>query len=159
MKINKRLLFICIAIPLFVGALAALLTQNGMEVFGNLEQPPLSPPAWLFPVAWTILYTLMGISSYLILTSDAEKDQITSAIRIYAFQLVVNFLWPTFFFNFGWYLFSFLWLVLLWVLVLVMILRFKDINKLAAYLNIPYLIWLTFAGYLNLAIWILNSMQ
>jgi tryptophan-rich sensory protein len=159
MKINKRLLFICIAIPLFVGALAALLTRNGMEVFGNLEQPPLSPPAWLFPVVWTILYTLMGISSYLILTSGAEKSQITSAIRIYAFQLVVNFLWPTFFFNFGWYLFSFLWLVLLWVLVLVMILRFKDINKLAAYLNIPYLIWLTFAGYLNLAIWILNSMQ
>ena len=158
MKINKRLLFICIAIPLFVGSLSALLTKNSMEVFGNLEQPPLSPPAWLFPVVWTILYTLMGISSYLILTSDTDKNQISSAIKVYALQLVVNFLWPTFFFNFGWYLFSFLWLVLLWVLVFVMILKFKEINKLAAYMNIPYLVWLTFAGYLNLGIWILNSL-
>ena len=159
MKINKRLLFICIAIPLFVGVLAALLTRNSMEVFGILEKPPLAPPAWLFPVAWTILYILMGISSYLILTSNADKGEITSAIRIYGLQLVVNFLWPTFFFNFGWYLFSFFWLVFLWILVLLMILRFKEINKLAAYLNIPYLIWLTFAGYLNLGIWILNSLQ
>ena len=158
MKINKRLLFICIAIPLFVGVIAALLTQNSMEVFGYLQKPPLSPPAWLFPVVWTILYILMGISSYLILTSDADKAQITSAIRIYGLQLVVNFLWPTFFFNFGWYLFSFLWLVFLWILVLLMILRFKDINNTAAYLNIPYLVWLTFAGYLNLGIWILNTM-
>ena len=158
MKINKRLLFICIAIPLFVGALSALLTKNSMEVFGSLEQPPLSPPAWLFPVVWTILYTLMGISSYLILTSSVDKNQISSAIKVYAIQLVVNFLWPTFFFNFGWYLFSFLWLVLLWVLVLVMILKFKEINKFAAYMNIPYLVWLTFAGYLNLGIWILNSL-
>lgn len=159
MKINKRLLFICIAIPLLVGVLAALLTKNSMEVFGILEKPPLAPPAWLFPVVWTILYVLMGISSYLILTSGADKGEITSAIRVYALQLVVNFLWPTFFFNFGWYLFSFIWLVLLWILVIIMILRFKEINKLAAYLNIPYLIWLTFAGYLNMGIWILNSIQ
>ena len=158
MKINKRLLFICIAIPLFVGVLSALLTRNGMEVFGILEKPPLAPPAWLFPVVWTLLYILMGISSYLIITSNADIGEITSAIRLYAFQLVVNFLWPTFFFNFGWYLYSFVWLVLLWVLVLLMILRFKDINKVAAYMNIPYLIWLTFAGYLNLGSWILNSL-
>lgn len=156
MKINKRLLFICIAIPLIVGIVAAILTRNSMEVFEYLNKPPLAPPAWLFPVAWTILYVLMGISSYLILTSDATREDITAAIQIYAYQLVVNFLWPTFFFNFEWYLFSFLWLLLLWVLVLVMILRFKEINKLAAYLNIPYLIWLTFAGYLNLGIWLLN---
>ena len=156
MKINKRLLFICIAIPVIVGAVSAILTRNSMEVFELVNKPPLSPPAWLFPVVWTILYVLMGISSYLILTSDADREEITAAIRIYAYQLVVNFLWPTFFFNFGWYLFAFLWLVLLWILVFIMILRFKNINKLAAYLNIPYLIWLTFAGYLNLGIWLLN---
>lgn len=156
MKINKRILFVCIAIPLMVGAVSAILTRNSMEVFEFLNKPPLAPPGWLFPVVWTILYVLMGVSSYLILTSDADREDITAAIRIYAYQLVVNFLWSTFFFNFEWYFFSFLWLILLWVLVLIMILRFKNINKLAAYLNIPYLIWLTFAGYLNFGIWLLN---
>ncbi len=156
MKINKRLLFVCIAIPLMVGAVSAILTRNSMEVFEFLNKPPLAPPGWLFPVVWTILYVLMGVSSYLILTSDADREDITAAIRIYAYQLMVNFLWSTFFFNFEWYFFSFLWLILLWVLVLIMILRFKNINKLAAYLNIPYLIWLTFAGYLNFGIWLLN---
>lgn len=156
MKINKRLLFICIAIPVIVGMVSALLTRNSMELFQSIDKPPLAPPGWLFPVVWTILYVLMGISSYLILQSGEEKEEIRKALTIYGYQLVVNFLWPTFFFNFGWYFFSFLWLVLLWVLVLVMILRFKDINKLAAYMNIPYLVWLTFAGYLNLGIWILN---
>ena len=88
--------------------------------------------------------------------ADIVREEIRKALTIYGYQLVVNFLWPTFFFNFGWYFFSFLWLVLLWVLVLIMILRFKDISKVAAYMNIPYLIWLTFAGYLNLGIWLLN---
>lgn len=156
MKINKRLLIICIAIPLVVGAVSAALTSNSMETFATIDKPFFAPPAWLFPIAWTILYTLMGISSYLILTSGAPKAEVESAMRLYAYQLAVNFLWPTFFFNLGWYLFAFLWLVLLWVLVLMMILKFKDINKLAAYLNIPYILWLTFAAVLNLAIWILN---
>ena len=156
MRINKRLLIICIAIPLIVGLVSEKLTGNSMEAFAQLEKPFFAPPAWLFPVAWTILYTLMGISSYLILTSGASKADIEGAIRLYAYQLTVNFLWSTFFFNFGWYLFSFFWLVLLWVLVLMMILRFKDISKVAAYLNILYILWLTFAGVLNLSIWILN---
>ena len=152
MKINKRLLLICIAIPLIVGAVSAALTSDGVKVFAQLDKPSFAPPAWLFPIVWTILYSLMGISSYLILTSDAPKADIEAALRLYTYQLVVNFLWPTFFFNLGWYLFSFFWLVLLWVLVLLMILRFKDINRVAAYLNIPYILWLTFAAVLNLAI-------
>lgn len=156
MKINKRLLLLCIAIPLIVGIVAGLLTRNSMEVFSMVEKPPLAPPAWLFPVVWTILYALMGISSYIVLTSDASQEEIKSAIQLYAYQLVVNFLWPTFFFNFGWYLFSFLWLILLWVLVFLMIRKFYDINRIAAYLNVPYLVWLTFAGYLNAGIWLLN---
>ena len=153
----KGLLFKCIAIPLLVGTIAALLTGGGMEMFEMIEKPPLSPPGWLFPVVWTILYTLMGISSYLILTSGAAQKEIDKAISIYGYQLVVNFLWPTFFFNLEWYLFSFIWLILLWILVLIMILRFYQIDKRAAWLNVPYLVWLTFAGYLNLAIWILNA--
>ena len=154
---KKGLLFKCIAIPLMVGLIAALLTSGGMELFETIEKPVVSPPGWLFPIVWTILYTLMGVSSYLIITSGAEQKKIDKAISIYGYQLVVNFLWPTFFFNLQWYLFSFIWLVLLWILVLLMILRFSEIDKKAAWLNVPYLIWLTFAGYLNLAIWLLNK--
>lgn len=156
MKINWKLLILCIAIPLAVGGVAALLTGGGMDVFESVNQPPLSPPAWLFPVVWTILYTLMGISSYLILTFEAEKEEIQNALSIYAYQLTVNFLWPTFFFNFRWFFFSFLWLLLLIFLVAAMIREFYKISKPAAYLNIPYLIWLLFAGYLNFTIWWLN---
>lgn len=156
MKINISLLIKCIAIPLIVGALSAFLSGGGMETFALLDKPSLAPPAWLFPVVWTILYTLMGVSSYLVLTSNADKEEIQNALKIYALQLLVNFLWPTFFFNFQWYLFAFFWLILLWGLVLLMIWRFKDISKVAAYLNIPYILWLTFAAYLNFSIWLLN---
>lgn len=156
MKLNKRLLFICIAIPLMVGTLAGLLTRNSMEVFSFVEKPPLAPPPWLFPVVWTILYVLMGISSYLILTSEAEFKEIVRAIRLYVYQLLINFLWPTFFFNFKWYLFSFFWLLLLWIVVFLMIRSFYEIRKVAGWLNIPYILWLTFAAYLNFGIWWLN---
>ena len=155
-KVNIKLLVKCIAIPLLVGAVAAIISGGGMDVFESVNKPPLSPLAWLFPVVWTILYTLMGSSSYLILTSGEKEEQIQKAMTVYGYQLAVNFLWPTFFFNFQWYLFSFVWLLLLWILVFVMIFRFWKIDKRAAYLNIPYLVWLTFAGYLNLGIWWLN---
>lgn len=156
MKINKRLLFVSIAIPFITGGVSALLTQNSMETFAVVTKPPFSPPGWLFPVVWPILYMLMGISSYLILTSDASRMDIEEALRIYGYQLGVNFLWSTFFFNFRWYFFSLLWLVLLWILVFFMIRKFYAISKPAAYINIPYLLWIAFAGYLNLGIWWLN---
>ena len=156
MKNRKSLLIICIAIPLLVGGLSALLTGGAMENFGMLNKPPLSPPAWLFPVVWTILYTLMGISSYLIIVSDAEEEDKYEAIVLYGYQLGVNFLWSTFFFNFEWYLFSLVWLILLWVLVFLMIKKFWKIDKRAAWLNVSYLVWLTFAAYLNAGIWWLN---
>ncbi len=156
MKLDKKLLAKCIAIPLLVGAAASLITMGGMKAFEALNQPPLSPPMWLFPVAWTILYVLMGVASYLVYTSGADQKQVSDAIGVYAAQLLVNFLWPTFFFNFQWYLFSFFWLLLLWVLVFVTIKRFYDISKLAGYLLLPYLAWLTFAAYLNFGVWWLN---
>lgn len=156
MKINKKLLFTCIAIPVFVGILASVISGGGMRIFAEIDKPPLSPPAWLFPVAWTCFYILMGISSYLIIESDEKDSKVVDALRIYVCQLIVNFLWPTFFFNLQWYFFSFLWLVLLWILVLYMIIKFAEISKVAAIINIPYLIWLTFAGYLNFAIWLIN---
>ena len=155
MNFNLRRFLICIAIPLGVGLLSALLTRGSMEAFGNLNQPPLSPPAWLFPVVWTILYILMGISLYLItgLDKSVERDR---SIFLFALQLFFNFMWSIFFFNLQFYFFSFVWLVALWALILLMIMSMKKVSPLAAYLNIPYAIWVTFAGYLNLAISILN---
>lgn len=156
MRINWKLLIVCIAIPLAAGFLSSLITRGGMEVFASIIKPPLSPPAWLFPVVWTILYTLMGISSYLVLTSGGNREEVQNALSVYAYQLLVNILWPIFFFNFQWFFFSFIWLVLLIFLVVAMIRDFYGLSKSAAYLNIPYLVWLLFAGYLNFAIWWIN---
>lgn len=157
MKIQWKPLLICVAIPLAVGSLAGLLSRDGMNVFASLEKPPLSPPGWLFPVVWTILYVLMGIASYLVFTSGADRKTVGAALRVYGFQLAVNFLWPIFFFNFGWYLFSFVWLLLLLLLILVTFARFWKISVPAACLLIPYLIWVVFAGYLNLGVALLNA--
>ena len=156
MKIDKKRLIICFAIPLVVGGAAGLLTMNSMEAFEALNQPPLSPPGWLFPVVWTVLYVLMGIASYLVSVSDAPHEEKARALWTYGIQLAFNFLWPIAFFNLKWYLFAFLWLVILWILILITALRFGRIRKPAGYLLVPYLLWVAFAGYLNLAIYLLN---
>lgn len=156
MNIKKDELAISILIPLAVGSVSALLTRNSMMTFGRLVKPPLSPPGWLFPVVWFILYVLMGIASYIIYRQGSRKPEVIKALRVYALQLVFNFFWSIFFFRFEWYLFSFIWLIALWILILVTILLFGKLSKVAAYLMIPYLIWVTFAGYLNLGIYLLN---
>ena len=155
-KIDKKRLIICLAIPLVVGGAAGLLTMNSMEAFEALNQPPLSPPGWLFPVVWTVLYVLMGIASYLVSVSDAPQEEKARALWTYGIQLAFNFLWPIAFFNLKWYLFAFLWLVILWILILITALRFGRIRKPAGYLLVPYLLWVAFAGYLNLGIYLLN---
>jgi len=155
---NKRfkLLLFCVAVPLAVGVLSALLSGSGMKAFADLNQPPLSPPGWVFPVAWTILYTLMGIASFYVLTAEKPQREIDGALRFYLMQLTVNFFWSILFFGFSLYLFSFLWLLLLWVLILITTIRFYRIKELSGYLMVPYLVWVTFAGYLNLGIYFLN---
>ena len=156
LKINKKALVICLAIPLAVGGVSALLTGGGMDTFKMLNQPPLSPPGWLFPVAWTILYSLMGIASYLVLTSGESGQSIHSSLVLYGIQLAFNFLWPVFFFSLGVYLFAFIWLVVLWLLILATTVRFYRIKTLAGHLMLPYLLWVVFAGYLNMGIYLLN---
>ena len=156
MKIDKKRLILCLAIPLVVGGAAGLLTMNSMETFAALNQPPLSPPGWLFPVVWTVLYILMGIASYLVSVADAPQEEKQRALWTYGIQLAFNFLWPIIFFNLKWYLFAFVWLVMLWILVLITALQFGRIRKVAGNLMIPYLLWVTFAGYLNLGIYLLN---
>lgn len=148
---------ISIAIALAVGGLAAFLTRDNMDIYGRINTPPLSPPAALFPVVWTILYILMGISAAIVYVNRDENLQAAEdGLKIYAVQLLANFGWSIIFFNFEAYWLAFIWLVLLWWLILKMIAEFRQINEVAAYLQIPYLIWVTFAGYLNFMIALLN---
>lgn len=154
--IDWKKLLLCLALPLGVGLLAGFLTRNSMEAFQALIKPPLSPPGWLFPVVWALLYIAMGVASYLVLTSDRDPRAISASLRMYGIQLAVNFLWPLFFFLGQAYFFSFLWILLLWALVILTTLMFYGVSKGAGWLFLPYLIWVTFAAYLNLGIFLLN---
>ncbi|MBR5479148.1 MAG: tryptophan-rich sensory protein [Clostridia bacterium] len=154
MKIKWKELIISLLIPLGVGALSAFLTRNSMDIYSNINQPPLAPPSILFPIVWTILFALMGVSSYLVSTGNSKNKR--EALALYGVQLAVNFIWPIIFFNMQAYFAAFIWLLFLWVLVILMIWQFHKAKPLAAYLQIPYIIWLTFAAYLNLAIYLLN---
>lgn len=156
MKLDWKKLLISLAIPLGVGGLGALLTGGGMEAYGSQNQPPLSPPGWLFPVVWTVLYLLMGYAAYRIWTSDAPLEEKQGALRIYFAQLAVNFLWPLIFFGLQWRLLAFWIILLLWVLIWSTIKRFGKIDALGADLLLPYILWVTFASYLNLGAYILN---
>ena len=148
---------ISIALALGVGALSAFLTRESMNLYEEITRPPLSPPSWLFPVVWTILYILMGIGSATIYTNEtAAPIEKESALGTYAASLLANFGWSLIFFNHRAFFFAFLWLLVLLFLIIKMIVQFYKIRPLAAYLQIPYAIWVSFAGYLNFAIWILN---
>ncbi len=153
MKIkNKSSLIISILIPILVGTLSSLFSGNMSSSVFN--KPLFSPPASLFPVVWTILYILMGISSYIIYSSDNPNKR--SAIKIYVIQLIFNFFWSIIFFGSSQYLLAFVWLIILIILIIIMIYRFYAIEPLAAYLQIPYLLWCLFAAYLNYMIYRLN---
>ncbi len=139
-----------------VGALSGYLTRDGMKIFTRqILQPPLSPPPIVFPIVWGILYTLMGIGAARICQSPPSRDR-SRGLNLYIIQLAVNFFWSLIFFNAQAFGFAFLWLVLLWVLVLSMTLTFRKADPVSAPLQIPYLLWLTFAAYLNLGVWYLN---
>lgn len=145
------------AIALAVGSLSGLLSMGGMKEFEMAAtKPPLSPPGWLFPVVWTVLYALMGICSGIIWQKSPSRQR-SRGLNLYAVQLVVNFFWSLLFFNARAYALAAGWLVMLWALVLLMIFAFRKISFKAAWLQIPYLAWLTFAAYLNLGVWLLNQ--
>ena len=155
MKINWKSLFINIIICLGVGALSWLLTRNNMNLYETIKQPALAPPSWLFPVVWNILFILMGISCYLI--EETESADKTNATLAFWFQLFLNFIWSPVFFNLRNFGLAFIILIAMWFAILYMIISFYRINKTAALLQIPYLLWVTFAGYLNLQIYLLNT--
>ena len=157
MKKHTKIILLSILIAESTGALSAWLTREGMKTFTNMiAQPPLSPPPLLFPIVWSILYALMGYGSAKIWMSAPSLDR-TRGLVLYVSQLVFNFFWSLIFFNIQAFGFSFFWLLTLWGLVLLMTLAFRKTDPLAANLQIPYLLWLTFAVYLNLGVWYLNA--
>lgn len=147
---------LCLAVPLAVGGISALLTRDAMEQFQTFNKPPLSPPGWVFPVVWSGLFLMMGLASFFVWRSGGPRRAIRSALALYGVQLGFNFLWTILFFNLGRYLFAFLWLAALWALILTTTIRFFRLSKVAGYLMIPYLLWVVFAGYLNLGTYLLN---
>lgn len=148
--------FISLAISLGVGGLSAFFTKDSMSIYRHIELPPLSPPAWVFPVVWTVLFLAMGVAAYLVFTADVLKHQKECSLALYAAQLVMNFFWPILFFNLRAYFFAFLWLCLLWALICATTVSFYRVCRAAGLLFIPYLLWVTFAGYLNAGIFLLN---
>ena len=157
LKKNARPYIIAIIIAMGVGLLSTFITRNHMDIYNDIIVPPLAPPMFLFPIVWTILYFLMGISSGAIAKfNNVRKEEVSQARFAYGLQLFFNLFWSFLFFNMRSFLLAFIWLVILWFLILRMIIKFRKINPWAGNLQIPYLLWVAFAGYLNFAIYWLN---
>ena len=155
--VKLKSLLINLAIPLTVGGLSGFIIRNGIKFYNqNVTKPSFSPPSILFPIVWTILYTLMGISSYIVSNTNSPIKK--KSLIVYAIQLVINFIWPIIFFNAKMYLFAFIWLVLLCLVVLEMISLYFKIKPIAAYIEIPYMLWLIFAAILNFDVFLLNRL-
>ncbi len=154
-KIKWKQLLINILIPLvLIAGGSAICTMKSMDLYEKLDTPPLSPPGWVFPVVWILLFTLMGISSYFVWESQSNHKLV--AFAIYAVQLIINFIWSIIFFNEQEYWLSFMILITLILLILLNMYFFKKVSKISFLLLIPYLLWVIFAGYLNLFIAIMN---
>lgn len=156
MKKNWKVYAIWIALAEAVGALSGLLSRKGMQLYAQtVSQPTLAPPMWVFPVVWSILFALMGIGAAMVWLSP-ESDLRTRGLNLFVAQLIVNFFWSLIFFNLQAFGFALIWLVLLLVLVVWMSWTFYQVEPLAGLLQIPYLLWLAFAGYLTFSVWLLN---
>ena len=153
---NRTMLIyvVAIIIPVAVGILSAFLTGNNMMIFAELNKPPLAPPAWLFPVAWTILYVLMGLASARICLSGHPSTM--KIMAVYVVQLIFNFFWSIIFFNFSMYWIATAWLLVMWLLILTFIKMSVGVDIVAVVCFIPYAIWCTFAMYLNIGVAVLN---
>ena len=150
-KLRPGLLAFTVALPLCVGALSALLTGDMMKEYFFLNKPPLSPPGWVFPVVWTVLYVMMGIASYLVADSEADGPLSLKALLFYAVQLALNFLWPILFFSHSLFLWAFIELIAMWVAAMIATVLFFRASTLAGVMMVPTLLWTAFAGYLNFA--------
>ncbi|MBR7142956.1 MAG: tryptophan-rich sensory protein [Clostridia bacterium] len=146
-----------VLLALAVGGLSAWITGDNMDIYSQINKPALAPPGILFPIVWGILYVLMGISAACVYVKR-QTDPVAAerGLRTYLLSLAVNLLWSPVFFRGRAFLTALLLLVLLWVLILRTVMLYRKVSPAAAYLQLPYLAWVTFAGYLNLSIWVLN---
>lgn len=154
-RINIPILIISLIIPLLVGGISAALSAQGMVAYGAMNKPPLSPPPWVFSVAWTILYILMGLSMYCVFMGKENFKVKTAFFILYGIQLFLNFMWSIIFFNWNMYLVACIVLIVMWCLVITCAFKAYQVSHAAAFLLIPYILWLTFAGYLNIGSYIL----
>ena len=145
-----------IAVPLCIGISSSLITAGNMDIYKEVNTPPFSPPSFLFPVVWTAIYILMGISCGMIWDRRKTDKNAEKGLYYYGISLVFNFVWSIIFFNFRMFMPAFIWLLLLLYLIIFTVVYYRRVNKTAAYLQIPYMIWVAFAGYLNFGIWLLN---
>ncbi len=153
--INFSSLIINLAISMFTGILSAFLTRGETEMlFDKITKAPLTPAPAVFPIVWTVLFFLMGISGYIIWESKCKTRNVS--LKIYALQLIFNFFWPIIFFKFEEFDIAFFWIILLLITVIIMVELFLNCSKKAGYLQIPYVIWLIFASYLNFSVCVLN---
>lgn len=154
--IDLKVLLTQLAISLGAAGLSAWITQGAFEKYKTLARPPLAPPGVVFPFVWAVMYLLMGASAYLVRTADAYDPSRRNAFWLYYAQLLVNFLWPVFFFRLEWRLFALFWLLALVVLLTMTLYAFRRVRPAAGWLLMPYMLWSYFALYLNLAIVLLN---
>ena len=146
-----------IVLAQLAGVIGSVFTAGSVDTwYPTLQKPDFTPPGWLFAPVWITLYTLMGISAFLVWRKGWEYTQVKSALRVFFFQLVLNALWSILFFGLHWMFWAFVEIIILWLAILWMIRKFHKVSRIAAYLQIPYLLWVTFAAVLNLSLWILN---
>ncbi|MBZ9625916.1 tryptophan-rich sensory protein [Clostridium sp. FP2] len=159
-KVNgeKNIIALIISVLLAegVGFLSGFLSMTASKDYKNFNKPSFSPPGWVFPVVWTILFFLMAVAAYRIWMKGKSGEDVTKALVLYVVQLFLNFLWSIIFFRFRLYAIAFLELLLLLVFILLTTFEFYRIDKPSAYLMVPYIVWVSFAGVLNYAIWMLN---
>ncbi|WP_288480634.1 TspO/MBR family protein [uncultured Clostridium sp.] len=159
-KFKLKPLLISIVIPFIGSGLSILISGGGNmgELYSTLEKPPLSPPGWIFAVIWPILYLLMGIACYRVYMKEEITGKGSNSIFIYGVQLLLNLLWPILFFGLRLYGIAFIELIILFIFIIITIIKFYKVDKLAGLLLLPYLLWTIFAGYLNFGVWFLNEM-
>ena len=155
-KLRPGLLACSVFLPLCIGGLSAVITGDMMKEYFFLNKPPLSPPGWMFPVVWSILYVMMGVAAYLVMESGADRALIVKALVFYGIQLVLNFCWSILFFNYSLFLWAFIELMVMWVVIIITAVLFFRANSAAGAMMIPYVLWTTFAAYLNLAVYKLS---
>ena len=153
-KFHVAAFIICLVVPWTVGIISGLISSSAMASYENIVKPPLSPPGAVFPIAWGILYTLMGIGSYQFYISD--KDDSLMLMFVYLIQLFFNFLWSPIYFNAKLYWVALVWLMIMWLMIIYIVVKSYRVSKLAMIMFVPYLLWCTFAAYLNLMTAILN---